>query len=372
MEKTDLLRTVEPIRLQSLVEQAAARLREGFSSGRWSGQLPGVLRLAGELGVSKGTVRKALFQLEAEGLLKDCGAGKHREIVTRRTKRVVRTMLRVAILLSEPLEGDNAQAQYLLLSIKRTIEAAGHVCFFADKALYQLGHKCSRVARLVKAAKADAWIVFGGSREVLEWFAAQPILVFALGGRYHGLPIAGSSTNGEAQLDEAVRVLAELGHRRIVLICPSSWRQPTPGPAVTSYLAALNAHGISATDYNLPQWDETANGLEALLKSLFRLTPPTALLLADPIYCVASLAFLAVRGIQVPRDLSLVSLSSDPIFAWRRPALTHFIREPQKHVNRIARWVGAVACGTPDLKQESHILDFDPGGTIAVARKMSS
>jgi hypothetical protein len=42
----------QPLRRQPLVEQTAGHLREDFVSGRWTGYLPGVLQLAGELMVS--------------------------------------------------------------------------------------------------------------------------------------------------------------------------------------------------------------------------------------------------------------------------------------------------------------------------------
>ncbi len=172
---------MQPIRRQSVVEQTASHLREGFRSGRWSGYLPGVIHLASELGVSKNTLREVLHQLEAEGLLKDCGAGKRREIISQRAIQPIRKALRVGILLNEPLEGDNHLSQHLLQSIRRTIEAAGHVCFFADKCLNELGHKRSLVARLVKDAKADAWVTYCCTIEVLKMIVGQQLPVCAVG-----------------------------------------------------------------------------------------------------------------------------------------------------------------------------------------------
>ena len=57
------------LRLLSAVEQVAAYVREELLRGHWSGFLPGVDRLAAELGVSRKTVEAALRQLEAEGFL---------------------------------------------------------------------------------------------------------------------------------------------------------------------------------------------------------------------------------------------------------------------------------------------------------------
>ena len=64
-----------PLRRLPLVEQTALHLREGFQSGRWAAQLPGVVPLAEELLVSKDVLRAALKLLEEEGWIEDGGAG---------------------------------------------------------------------------------------------------------------------------------------------------------------------------------------------------------------------------------------------------------------------------------------------------------
>ena len=59
-----------PLRRLSVVEQTAVHLREGLRAGQWRGQLPGVVRLSAELGVSTHTLRAALLTIEAEGLIR--------------------------------------------------------------------------------------------------------------------------------------------------------------------------------------------------------------------------------------------------------------------------------------------------------------
>ena len=67
---------MHPFRQRSLIEQIADHLRQGFRSGHWCGQLPGVRELVRELGVSKDTVEAALRLLEAEGSLESGGPGR--------------------------------------------------------------------------------------------------------------------------------------------------------------------------------------------------------------------------------------------------------------------------------------------------------
>lgn len=359
---------MHPVRRQSLVEQTAAHLRDGFRSGRWSGYLPGVLRLASELGVSKDTVRGALHQLEAEGSLQDSGAGKRRKIVSRRGSPSSQKTLRVAVLPNERLGDENSHSQQLLLGIQHAIESAGHVCVLTNECLSRLGHKRERVARLVKATQADAWIVYAGTQDELEWFASQKKPVFALGGRHLDLPIASTRTDLSLAIENAVHTLVGHGHRRVVMICHDLARKPSPGPVAGAFLSSLKAHGLSAADYNLPDWDETAEGLEKLLEELFFATPPTALLFLEPSYCAAALAFLAQRGLQVPRDVSLISMLPDPVFALRRPPLAHFRWPLDEHIRHIALWVASIASGTEDHTQKIFPATFDPGGTIGPAK----
>lgn len=358
----------QPVRRQTLVDQTANHLREGFASGRWTGELPGVLQLSKELLVSKHVVRAALLKLEQEGSIRDRGVGKPREIVAARTPKAAKRVIRVAILLSEDLKVEENHSVHTLLGIRQAVEAAGHVCVFADETLAAMGQRIPRIARLVARTAADAWIVFCGPRHVLEWFVAQPFPVMAFGGRFQDLPIASSATSMGPAIDSALAALVDLGHRRIVLAVPAILRQPIPVPSVARFLEQLCGMGITPSRYHLPDFEESAEGFETCLKELFRVTPPTALMIVDPCYCAAALAFLARRSLQVPRDVSVVCMMPDPVFRLSLPALAHFQWPVEEHIQRIARWVSGVAAGRTDKRQI--ILDtvFVPGQTIAEAK----
>ena len=61
-----------------LWRQITADLRRRIQAGEWTGRLPGEKTLAQEYGVAIGTVRKALAQLRAEGLIEtDRGWGSY-------------------------------------------------------------------------------------------------------------------------------------------------------------------------------------------------------------------------------------------------------------------------------------------------------
>lgn len=361
---------MRPIHRISVLDQTVEHLREGIRTGRWHGELPGVLRLAAECDVSKDTMRAALRLLEKEGLLSEGRAGGRRSVLVaddalsaKGARGKVRS-LRVAILLHDPLEKESDPQRHTLSDIRHDLEAAGHTVLFAAKTQEELRLQPARIAKLVAATPADAWIVVAAPRPVLEFFAAQPLPVLALGGHSRGLDIAISGVDGTPGLCTATRRLLALGHRRIVLICPRTWRQPAGGRTTTAYLEELAAHGITASDYSLPDFEPTAAGLRALFESLFRLTPPTALILETADYAAAAMAFLVRRKLAVPHDVSLVCLYPDASLRWCDPPVAQLRHQDALVVRRIVHWCRAIARGKEDRQPVLIPAEFEEGGTI--------
>jgi DNA-binding LacI/PurR family transcriptional regulator/DNA-binding MarR family transcriptional regulator len=323
--------------------------------------MPGVNWIASELGVNRKTVVAALRQLEKEGLLINEGQGRRRRIVATSTNSA--RPMRIGILSYDPLH----QIENYFLELLHLLAVAGHTPFFATKSLSELGMDVLRVARIVLQSEADAWIVIAGSREVLSWFVGQSIPVFALFGRRAGLAIAGIGPNKVGTMGAATRKLVELGHRSIVLIVERVRRLPKPGRPELAFLNELQAHGITPSDYHLPDWEPTVDGLHALLDSLFRVTPPTALIVDQSSLFVAVQQFLANHRLLVPQQVSLICTDSDPAFAWCRPAISHFHWETGPVVSRVVRWAGHISQGKPDHGQSYSSAEFIEGGTIGPA-----
>lgn len=344
--------------IRSAAEQVAEHLRKEMMAGVWGDLSPGGQRLARELGVNHKTAEAALRQLESEGVLLSRGAGSRRRIA----KQVdsVRPSLRVAILLGEL--GDRrvdymVEAQHLLTE-------AGQTPFFPFRTLAETGMDVTRIARLVQRVEADAWVIGAGSREVLEWFAMQPVPVLALFGRPQQLAIAGVGPDKLPAFAAVAERLAGLGHRRIVLLTRRQHRRPEPSATVRAFLGTLEASGIRTGSYNLPDWDETKDGLHAILDSLFRVTPPTALFIDEAFMFAATQQFLARKGIRVPEEVSLVCTDPDPTFAWHDPSVAHIRWDSRPVVRRIVRWAVNVSNGKVDLRQTRTGAEFVDGGTV--------
>jgi DNA-binding LacI/PurR family transcriptional regulator/DNA-binding transcriptional regulator YhcF (GntR family) len=353
------------IRILSAVDQVAGYLREELLRGQWSRHLPGVDRLAPELGVSRKTLEAALRQLEADGLLTRNGPRRKRSIELREDQ--VRPALRVSILLSDAAD---RQLSYLV-DLQHELARVGHQASFAEVTMSDCGMAPGRIARMIERTPADAWVATAAPRELLRWFHEKSLPVCALFGRRRGLPIAGVGPNKPPAYGLATRKLIALGHRRIVLIARRMRRLPEPGSSERAFLTELAAHGIPRGSYHLPDWEESVDGFHAGLESLFRMTPPTALIIQEAALFAAAQQFLARRGLRVPEDVSLICTDADPTFAWYKPSVAHIRWDSRPVVRRIVRWAANIGSGKPDVRQVLTPAEFVPGGTIgpeAVAR----
>ena len=354
---------MQQLRRLSLIEQCANLLRDGLVQGRWQGQLPGVIRLALELDVSTHTLRAALRLVENEQLIAMSEDGRSR-CVTDKASQVGRQQ-RIGILLYDSFAEESPQTIHFLLTLYRSLETAGFLPFFsAPTSQASLRRDTSRIRDYIKKNPADGWIVTCGTQTILQWFEAQPFPSFALFGRREGIKLPSAGPDKITPMLEAARELIRLGHQRIVLITRELRRLPIPGPPEQAYLNELANHGLPVSGYNLPEWDETAAGLHTLLKSLFQLTPPTAIILDEVPPFVATQQFLAQRRIRVPEQVSLLTTDYDTTFSFCQPQITHIQWTTEPVIRRVEKWAQNISCGREDKKQFKSAASFVRGGTI--------
>jgi DNA-binding LacI/PurR family transcriptional regulator len=345
-------------RLKSTAVQLAEFLKEQISRGVYHGLMPGAPALARILEVDHRMVISAFELLEKEGLLVSGGVGKRRRIVVKEDQ--ITPVMKFQILCYE----DSDRRLFYLLEMQHKLMDAGHICSVSTISLTGIKMDLAKLKRYVEREKVDAWIIFAGSREILEWFSNHQIPAFAMAGRMNGIRIAGCRPNKIPVLKDLVARLIQLGHRRIVLLVREERRKPEPGLFEMSFLETLESHGIKTGVFNLPDWSDNVNDFHRCLDSLFQHTPPTAIVLDEFQYCIAAQLHLANKGIVAPRDVSLVCTDPSPAFHWCQPAVSHIAWDSNKLVSRILKWADHVARGQEDFKQDQSSAFFVEGGTI--------
>lgn len=351
------------LRILSPSEQVADHLKRELLRGRWTISIPGVPSLAAEMAVNRKTVDAALRQLDSEGILIPQGAGRKR-LIGFLPEDQSPAPLKLGILLYEL---SDKRIDYIV-EVQHMLMEAGHAPFFSSKSLVDLSFDVDRVARLVDATKADAWVVVAGSKSILDWFAGQDFPTFTLFGGSRDRRFAGAGPNKEPAYRECVRSLVRLGHRRIVLLAKTQRRRPVPGRSEQIFLDTLEDEGIEVGEYNLPDWSDGKEGLLSCLDSLFKVTPPTALIIQEVTLFVAVQQFLANRLLKVSDDVSIVCSDPDPTFAWCNPTIAHMTWRSRPIVRRIVRWADKISRGKNDLVKSHASAEFVEGGSVGPAK----
>lgn len=345
------------IRVLNAAEQVANHLREQLAKGVWTGKMPGRAEIARELGIGRMTADAALEILEKQGLLISQGAGRSRLISP---SPISSNSLKVGVL---PFLVEDFRLDYVL-EFRRLLQVEGHTVIFSEKSISEMGADTAKVAKLVKETKADAWIVIAGPRNVLSWFLEKNIPAFALFGRRNELPIAAIGPEKEKAYRFLVSHLVGLGHRRICLLTRPLRRLPFPGSPERAFLAQLERAGIKTSPYNLPDWDGNTESLGDFLDSLWRFTPPTALIVDEPPLFFSAQHHLARRGVLAPQHVSMICTDGDPYFEMLRPSIAHIRWDSRPWVRCIVRWVDNVAKGNHDVRQSFTKAEFVAGASM--------
>jgi len=320
---------MKPLQILTPSEQLVQYLETQILSGELTGSLPGAKALSRELGVNHKTVDVAFKVLEFRGHVRSQGSGKSRSIMP--TSNTPNRALRVNILLGDP---DDAKHHYMI-EIRDKLVQRGHHAVFSDKTLAEMNMNLPRIQKLTERHPADAWIVQAADREVLEWFSQQPFHAFGLFGRFQTIPMSGAGTMKRSAVEDALRQLHALGHRRIVMIVQEEQIMPNPGPIPRRFLEVLNELGIPSGGYNLPYWQKGADSFRQCLDSLFQHTPPTALFIPEASLFVAAQQHLARKGIVAPEGVSMICHDPSPAFNWCHPEISHISYDLQPCIRRV-------------------------------------
>ncbi len=288
-----------------LHREAADRVR-GFIRDRalWGRFLPPERDLARLFGISRGTLRKGLNLIEAEGLISR-RQGQGTMVLARNETRTATGLAHVAVALVGSSQARGYYGDLMAGLAEGTGNADWIVSFFSD-----LGKREKRRALLevLPQRGIDGLILQSMTNremvsEILERWSGPTVLVDHF---FEGLPLTCVVDDSRQAGRLAGEHLVSLGHRRIAYIDASRpainpWRRE-------GFAAALAAGGLALDeDLVLCCHADEEQGAAAARKLLGRSDPPTAIAVFDHNRAKGAWQAAEELGLHVGRHVALVS-----------------------------------------------------------------
>lgn len=309
-----------------LADQVAQAIEAEITAQRWREWLPSERSLQRILNVSRQTVRAALARLAARQRIVVNPYRGYRIVPPSRVAAVkaktagTASLRELGLICPEPVY--RMPPRFL-----QVLDVFRGLCAEADLNLELLeGQRFMRtdpgrlMPRLVHTHPKACWILVLASRRMQEWFARSGAPAVVYGNVYPGVALNGTGINYHACIRHAASHLLAKGHRRIAFVAydlrrageEDSWR---------GFQEACAAHrGTDVTPLLIERPDSDADALCRQLDSALRARlRPTAFVVSHTHHYATVATHLALRGLRVPDDVSLICRSEDPFLQFLRP-----------------------------------------------------
>jgi DNA-binding LacI/PurR family transcriptional regulator len=362
-----------PVEKDSRVLQAEIALRRNLRAGSWEKYVPGIRTLASSFGVSPATMVKAVERVRSDGWISNEGARRrftiHRDVIlkSKGKEQFLRTLLLLA-----PKTGRNEPARgtsQILLHLWEILAPKGwSIRFHLDD--YANGKRRQKQwDDLVEVEKPQAVVAMIGTPAMAAWARDAKTPMFFCGGSLEDFPVPIAAISSSLMLEEALDQLIARGHYKITMPLCQRGAAFTTRQKSTISSKLIEAGYDFITELNVPTTAEnTLADFCNCLDRAFAVSKPTAIICLDWREYLAALSYVQKKGLSVPEDISLVSLSNDHAADWLSPEPSRFLHPLDKLAATLANW----------LEDMSTYNDFQlvaplrgvwiPGGTMAPPR----
>ncbi len=320
---------------QPLAAQVAARIAEGIAAGTWQEWLPGERALTATLQVSRKTLRKALLQLQRDGVLVTTHGLGHRIAAGTAVPATTPAVASIGLLTPESLENLRPYTALWVDELRALlIERDVRLATFAGHRFFN-AHPDKALARLVQQNPQTCWVLAHTNEQIQQWFCDQHVPCVIAGSCHPGLDLPNVDWDNFAICRHAVGAMLRHGHRRVAFLTKQSQRAGDL-ESEAGFIDGIRRFSKAEVEPTVLRHDGTVEGVNRTLARLFNATvTPTALLVANPVYYLSTITFLAQRGLRVPQDVSLVSRDDDAFLAYVTPAPARYSCNAKTYAKRL-------------------------------------
>jgi DNA-binding transcriptional regulator YhcF (GntR family) len=319
------------IERRTIAAQIAQKIEEQIVAGTWTEILPGKRTLAAHYGVNVKTCAVALELLEYRGRISSGHAGRGRTIIHSKNEGPSRAAHSQRLLIMHPSHSIlGSEDTRLLHEFEALWKRPGGEVAWAGVNFPRYQRTRPVLQDLIKRHSADALLLYAPTE---DWSrqAADLLPFYQIGGPYYAdVPISLGSYSIEDEVSNVVRHLRSLGHQRILI--PNESLSERIKASVIKGLKEGNDQAClqgSWEDY-CPDFTESIPEVwNDYWKKAFSKLKPSAVIIFEDKHLLSLYGFCYTNGIKIPRDLSVICMSYEPIFEWCQPKPT-MLRYPLK------------------------------------------
>lgn len=354
-----------PLNFQSIAMQVAQALRAEIGRRTWDDALPGERQLAERFQVSRKTIRKALAELRAEGVLQT-ERSRGSKVAAHPGRRRAPSP-RIALLLPEPLEGSRPFTALWVNRLMALLQEAGHPLQLFHGAKYFGASAGRSLARLTAAHPARCWIIARSNRPLQEWFAASGIPTVISGSAHSGVALPSVDVDHRALCRHSAALFLRHGHRRLALFLEHGGHG---GDAESEQ--GFRAGLAAASGALEPVVCSPERSAQAIIRDLRRLLalshPPTGMLLSNSYSYLTVQGYLASLGLLVPRDISVVLRDEETFLRFMHPAPTYYSTRPAKFAQALHQALKRILAGDRSAFSIRIMPDLVKGDSVGPVR----
>ena len=299
---------------QEIVDSILQQIRDG--SLQPGARVPSQNELAAMFGVNAITSRRALLELEEQGVVRRIrGKG---TFVTAHAGVLDRKGHIAFVLQHRPDTNNQLYNPYITAALRGSAQTAAAEGYEVTFYTVPAGEDFSEIGHF------DAWLLAGTlHRPSVEslFQKGKPVVTLTTYFPDLQVPVVGYDNVAGGFL--AASHLIERGHKDIVIVCPPQDPKREFGSRLRGCQLALEQHGLPVGEDMIVYTDDTteAAGFDAALK-LFKQRIPGAVIAATDMIALGVLRAATKVNVHVPRDLSLVGYDDQAFAAHVVPALT--------------------------------------------------
>ena len=348
----------------SVADQVASALREAIRTGALGDPLPGEHQLAQQFGISRSSLRLAMAQLGADGLIIRRNGLRARLAPSRRRAS---TCTPQAVCVIYPVsQGIAYSGRYpvVVAAMRELFATKGIGWEEALDARFHGSNPDRLLHDLVARRKNICWILLACPAPVQRWFYQVGAPAFILGSCLPGVELPSIDIDHHAVGWHAAGNAIKHGHRHIGLLQAV---HPLAGDLASQkgFLDYIAKTSTQVTITTILVDDESA-AFDTRLRRLARSRQRPTVLFSNQLPPALRAIFILLQcGLQIPRDISLVVGDSHFLVDSVLPEITRYQRGHLQHAECAVRIAQALITGRRvGLKPRLFIPVFIAGSTL--------